>query len=103
MATAVLAPIVLDERGIAYIEGTTTRVTDVILNVQSSSDTPEELQPSMPHLTLGQIDAALSYYHQNKEALDAEIQSGLELAARLRQEAGESPFAKQMRAEDKLV
>jgi uncharacterized protein (DUF433 family) len=44
-------------------------VIDVVLNKEWSGQTPEELQPDMPHLTLGQIYAALGYYHQHKEAL----------------------------------
>lgn len=101
MAT-VLAPIVLDERGVAYIEGTTTKVKEVVLNHQWSGQSPEQLQDDMPHLTLGQIYAALAYYHQHKEALDAEIQRDVEFVERLRAEAGESSFAKRMRAAGKL-
>lgn len=99
---AVLAPIVLDERGVAYIEGTTTKVKEVVLNKAWTGQTPEELQQDMPHLTLGQIYAALAYYHQHKDALDAEIQRDYEYAEQMRLEAGESPFAKRMRTEGKL-
>jgi len=103
MATAVLAPIVLDERGVAYIEGTTTKVIEVVLNKEWSGDTAEELQQNMPHLTLAQIYGALAYYHANKEALDADIQRRAEIVDRLRKEAGESPVAKRLRAEGKLT
>lgn len=102
METAVRAPIVLDERGVAYIEGTTAKVIEVVLNKEWAGQTPEELQLDMPHLTLAQIYAALAYYHQHKEELEAEIQRDDELAEKLRQEAGESPFARRIRAAGKL-
>ncbi len=102
MATAVLAPIVLDERGVAYIEGTTTKVIEVVLNKEWSGDTPEELQRNMPHLTLAQVYAALAYYHAHKEALDAEIEERAAFAERLRAEAGPSPVAERLRAAGKL-
>src|SRR5438067_13113176 len=102
METAVHPPIVLDEKGVAYIEGTTAKVIEVVLNQEWAGQTPEELQRDMPHLTLAQINAALAYYHEHKEELDAEIERGDQLAEKLREEAGESPFAKRMRAAGKL-
>src|SRR4051812_31803500 len=101
MLTAVRAPIVLDEKGVAYIEGTTAKVIEVVLNKEWAGQTPEELQRDMPHLTLAQIYAALSYYYEHKQALDSEIARRLELTESLRVEAGESPFAKRMRAAGK--
>jgi uncharacterized protein (DUF433 family) len=102
MGTAVRAPIVLDERGVAYIAGTTAKVVEVVLNKEWAGQTPEELQRDMPHLTLAQIYAALAYYHQHKEELDAEIARQDESAGRMRAESGESPFARRMRAAGKL-
>ena len=102
METAVRAPIVLDERGVAYIEGTTAKVIEVVLNKEWAGQTPEELQRDMPHLTLAQIYAALFYYHEHKDELDAEIARQYESGESMRAEAGESPFARRMRAAGKL-
>jgi uncharacterized protein (DUF433 family) len=102
METAVRAPIVLDDQGVAYIEGTTAKVIEIALAKESSGLTPEELQQDLPHLTLAQVYAALAYYHQHKEELDAEIERRYQLAEQLRVEAGESPFARRMRAAGKL-
>jgi hypothetical protein len=38
----------------------------------------------MPHLTLGQVYAALSYYYDHKPVIDADIESGERLAETLR-------------------
>lgn len=102
MPTAVRAPIVLDDQGVAYVEGTTTKVSEVVLNKEWAGQTPEELQRDMPHLTLGQIYAALAHYHQHKEELDREIEDGDQLAEKLRKEAGKSPFVRRMRAAGKI-
>lgn len=102
METSVRPRIVLDDRGTAYIQGTTAKVVEVVLNQQWAGQTPEELQRDMPHLTLAQIHAALDYYRQHKEELDAEIERDDRLADRLREKAGESPFVKRMRAAGKL-
>ena len=82
--------------------GITARVIEVVLNKEWAGQTPEELQGDMPHLTLAQIYAALYYYHEHKEELDAEIARQYELAEKMRTEAGESPFARRMRAAGKL-
>lgn len=102
METAIRAPIVLDDQGVAYITGTTAKVIEIVLAKETSGLTPEELQQDLPHLTLAQIYAALAYYHQHKEELDAEIERRYELAETVRTEAGESGFARRMRAAGKL-
>jgi uncharacterized protein (DUF433 family) len=35
--------------------------------------TPEEIQAEIPHLTLAQIHAALTYYHANRDSMDQSI------------------------------
>jgi uncharacterized protein (DUF433 family) len=100
--TAVLAPIVLDEQGVAWVEGTTTKVIEVALVKQTSGLPAELLQSELPHLNLTQIYAALSYYQGHRQELDAEIEEDRQFAERMREEAGESPFARRMRAEGRL-
>jgi uncharacterized protein (DUF433 family) len=73
MATVVVPRIRLDEAGVAWIDGTTTKVIEVVLNKEWSRERAEELQPHMPHLTLAQIQAALAYYEGHKETLDVDI------------------------------
>lgn len=102
MATVETIPIVLDENGVAYIEGTTIKVIEIVLTKTTSGMTPEELQAELPHLTIAQVYAALAYYHAHREELDAEIERRYQRAEASRKEAGESPFAKRMRASGKL-
>jgi uncharacterized protein (DUF433 family) len=43
----------------------------VLLN--ESGVSPDEIISSYPHLTLADVYAALAYYHDNREIIDAEI------------------------------
>src|SRR5438477_12196420 len=72
MTLTATIPITLDDHGIARIEGTTIRVTDIVQAQRATGKTPEELQTLLPALSLAQIYAALAYYHAYRETLDAE-------------------------------
>ncbi len=74
METIVAPHIRLDAAGVAWIEGTATKVLEVVRNKQWDNCTPEQLQPEMPHLSLAQIYAALAYYHDHVEEIEAEIE-----------------------------
>ncbi len=47
----------------------------------------EEIHAAHPHLSLAQIHAALSFYHDHKSMFDAQIQEQLNQHQRLREEA----------------
>jgi uncharacterized protein (DUF433 family) len=47
---------------------------------------PEEIAVQIPHLTLAQIHAALTYYHANRNQMDAEIAEEKAEAERLERE-----------------
>jgi uncharacterized protein (DUF433 family) len=74
MATVALAHVRMDEGGVAWIEGTSTKVIEVVLAKRASGLNPEELQTELPHLSLAQIYAALAYYHAHRPEMDAEIE-----------------------------
>jgi hypothetical protein len=51
---------------------------------------PEEIATRIPHLSLAQVHAALTYYHANREAMDAEMAAEAAEADRLEREHCES-------------
>jgi uncharacterized protein (DUF433 family) len=55
------------------IAGSRIRVKDVVIWHERQGMTPAEMVSKWPHLTLGAIHAALSYYHDNREEIDAEL------------------------------
>lgn len=100
--TAPITHIVLDEKGVARIAGSRSRVIDIVLDVQGRGMKPEEIPEAYPHLSLSQVYAALSYYHDHKAELDATINRQLEEVEELRKQAGESPVARRLREMGKL-
>jgi uncharacterized protein (DUF433 family) len=93
----------LDDRGVAWIDNTTTKVVEVALDQIAHGWSPEEIHFQHPHLSLGQIHAALAYYHDHKRDFDAEIQRSLKHVGQMRAEASESPLRKKLRAMGKLA
>lgn len=98
----VATPIALDEHGIPWIEGTRTKVIEVVLNQEWSGQSAEELQRDLPHLTVAQVHAALSYYSAHQEELDADIARRERLVEEVRSSGGASPVAERLRASGKL-
>jgi len=73
MSTVSYPHIELSSNGVAFLEGTPTRVVEIALDRLSHHWDAEEIQRQHPHLTLGQIYAALAFYHDHREAFDKEI------------------------------
>lgn len=65
----------IDEQGIAYIAGTTMKVAHIVIDATTWGMTPQEIQANYPHLSLGQIHAALAYYHDHQSEMDALLDS----------------------------
>lgn len=65
----------VDDRGVAKLIGTRSKVRQVVMDVQNGM-TPEQVHESYPHLSMAQIHAALAYYYDHKAAIDAEIEDG---------------------------
>ena len=94
MATAagqlVYPHILEDKDGMAYIEGTTTRVMEVVEEKNACGVSAEELHLWHPYLSLAQIHAALAYYWDHKEEMDRQMrESETELAQWSEQHAAE--------------
>jgi uncharacterized protein (DUF433 family) len=73
MTTVAITHIELDERGVAWIGGTQTKVVELVVDRMAHGSTPEEMYLQYPHLTLGQIHAALAYYHDHQPEIDQAI------------------------------
>src|SRR5437667_11050580 len=90
MPTALNAHIRLDDRGVAWIDETRTKVIEVAMDQIAHGWSAEEIHFQHPHLSLGQIHAALGYYYDHKAELDAEIHGGLRRVEELRKNSAES-------------
>ena len=86
----------LDDNGVAWIDDTNTKVIEVVLDHLAYGWSPEEIHFQHPHLSLAQIHAALSYYHDHQTELETEIQRQLAEVEALKTQAGESPIHKRI-------
>ena|SRR5258706_10611096 len=76
-----------DERGVPWIAEANTKVIEIAMDQAAYGWEAEEIHVAHPHLSLAQIHAALSYYHDHRAELDGEIQRQMEAFQRLRTEA----------------
>lgn len=89
MISAPIYHITLDERGIASISGTRIKVRQIAVECNVWKKPPEAIRQDFPQLSLGQIYAAIAYYYDNQEQIDAEI-------------AEEERFTEQLRAQQSV-
>ncbi|MGF1591025.1 MAG: DUF433 domain-containing protein [Pleurocapsa sp.] len=89
--------ILLGDRDVPFVEGTSMKVVELITSVQAYGWSPEELHFQYPHISMSKIYSALAYYWDNKEKIDADLIKRFEYAEKLRMEAGESLLAKRLR------
>jgi uncharacterized protein (DUF433 family) len=88
----------LDDRGVAWIDDTNIKVIEVA-KASLAGSSPEQIVADHPGCyTLAQVHAALAYYHDHKDAFDAEIERQHEEYERLRAETLDSPMRRRLRA-----
>ena len=102
MLTTSTAHIHLDERGVAWIDATNIKVVEVVLDKRAYGWSPEEIHEQHADLSLAQIHAALSYYYDNQQAIDAYIEQQRKWVESMAAQAGDSPVRKRLRALGKL-
>jgi uncharacterized protein (DUF433 family) len=102
MLTVATAHIYLDDRGVAWIDDTNVKVIEVVLDRLAYGLSPEEIHFQHPYLSLAQIHAALSYYYDHQDELDAEIERQLREVEALAAQASDSPVRRRLRAAGKL-
>jgi uncharacterized protein (DUF433 family) len=71
-------------KGKAIIAGTRMKVTQIAIEYDRLGWTADQIVEAHPHLTLAQVHDALSYYYENRAALDEEIKAEEALVTQLR-------------------
>ena len=103
MSTAAPAThIWLDERGIAWVDDTNTKVVEIVLDKLAYGSSPEEIHEQHPHLSLAQIHAAFTYYYDHQAEIDAYINRSTEEYDQLRKASDNSPLVQKLKAMGKL-
>jgi uncharacterized protein (DUF433 family) len=102
MTVALLPHILIDDTGVAWIEGTNTKVKEVVADKLAYGWSPEEIHRQHTYLPLAKIHAALAYYYDHQAEMDAEIERDYREICQLRGQAAPSSFVQRMRATGKL-
>ncbi len=96
MSTIATAHIEIDENGVAWIDDTKVKVIEIVIDKIVHGSSPEEMHFQYPHLSLAQIHAALAYYYDNQDALEAEIDRRREEADTLAKEISDSSLREKL-------
>jgi uncharacterized protein (DUF433 family) len=102
-AVDTLSHIHRDAEGKAWIDDTNVKVIEVVLDNIAYGWSADEIHFQHPHLSLGQIHAALSYYFDHQPEFDNLIERSLEQANQLAAASQNSPGRRRLRALGKLL
>ena len=102
LTSAPVSHIRLDDRGVAWIDGTTMKVVELATAKVAYGWDAEELHRQFPHISLAQIHSALAYYYDHQEAVDREIERIGREADELRRQSLDSPLRQRLRSAGKL-
>ena len=58
---------------------------------------PDEIVSDYPSITLADVHAALAYYYENRERIDADIEAAKKYAEEMRAKAGPSRLEEKLR------
>ena len=98
MSTVTATHIEIDDNGVAWISDANTKVIEVVLDKLAYGWSPEEIHFQHSHLSLAQIYAALGYYYDHQDELDAEIERRKQEAERLAEAASDPAFRQRLLA-----
>ena len=90
--------VVLDEKDVPIVAGTTMKVIELVLEKTAYGWSPEELHFQHPYLGLGQIYSALAYYWDHKEALDRDIEERLKLVNQIQKASKRTPLEDRLKS-----
>ncbi len=94
--------ITLSETGVPIIEGTRTKIVEIVLETKAYGWSPEEVHFQHQYLSLGQIYSALAYYYDHAEEFEKEIKQRLKKAEKIRSSVGTSKIRAKLE-ERKLI
>jgi uncharacterized protein (DUF433 family) len=79
------------------IDGHRITVEDVAIWHERMGMSPDEIASAYPSITLSDVHAALAYYYENRERIDAEILEGERFVAEMKAKAPPSLLQEKLR------
>jgi uncharacterized protein (DUF433 family) len=101
-AAETITHIRLDPQGRAWIDDTNVKVIEVVKDWLAHGSSPEEMCLQFPHLSLGQVHAALAYSCDHQAEFDRIIAEELERWETDSAAFRDSPIRRKLRALGKL-
>lgn len=99
MSTVATMHIEIDDKGVAWVGDTNTKVIEVVLDKTAHGWSPEEIYfQHHGDLSLAQIHAALAYYYDHQVELDTEIERRRREGDELAKEASDPVFRQKLLA-----
>ena len=89
--------IVLNQAGVPMIEGTNTKIVEIVLEMKAYGWSPEEIHFQHPYLSLGQIYSALAYYSDNSDEIDRDIKERLAKTEEIHRQVGDSEIKEKLK------
>jgi len=78
------------------------RVAQIVMDHLAYGWSPDEIRRQHPYLELAEIHAAMAYYYDHQQEIDAEIRAEMEEVEEARKTSMSSPFYTRMRAQGLL-
>ncbi len=97
-ATDVVHHIRLDQRGVAWIDDTRSKVIEVALEHIAYGWSAEEIHRQHPHLSLAQTHAALAFYYDHQSEFDKAMAESVARSDKLAAENSNSLGRQRLRA-----
>jgi uncharacterized protein (DUF433 family) len=80
----------------AYVMGTRIRVQDIAIMAEVRGQSPDEIATALPHLSLAQVHAALSYYFDHRAEIQCELKEDEDFARQMRAKLGPGPLEQRL-------
>jgi len=84
----------------AYVSGTRVRVQDIYVDSEVHGMTPDAIAAGYPQLTLSQIHAALAYYFDHLEEIQAEVREDRDLLQEVKARTGPGPLERKIKGSE---
>lgn len=88
--------IVLNQAGVPIIEGTNTKIVEIVTEMKAYGWSPEEIHFQHPYLSLGQIYSALAYYWDNSDEINRDMKERLAKVDEIRRQIGSSEIKEKL-------
>jgi uncharacterized protein (DUF433 family) len=96
--SSLISSIEVDQRGVAWLVGTKTKVIEVVMDKLAHGWSPEEIHFQHPHLSLAQIHTAFAYYYDHQNEIDQEILRQIDEVEGLARDSASSPLRQKLLA-----